>query len=231
MESKWLKDSLFAGFTANAFKLGTVLTLGWFWVRVTGGSILYRGSSMCNIDFDNILSVTDADSVQIGPPYYIQHNKGTVYYYVMRRVNGWGDQEYTLAAAAKVMIDCNGDLAQPQPNNICDVKAKCSCEGDNSIRLVWFYSPLEQKSKPVCFNIYCDGGTGLINYENTVAKISYAGRKFYSYQIGNFNSGTYLFAIRTESANSIENGSLAQLRIQIDTVVSNAINILIAKNV
>jgi len=28
METKWLKEALYTGMTANAFKLGTVLTLG-----------------------------------------------------------------------------------------------------------------------------------------------------------------------------------------------------------
>ena len=54
VERDWLREALFNGMTANAFKLGTTLSLGWFWVRVAGCSVLYRGSSMGEIDFVNI---------------------------------------------------------------------------------------------------------------------------------------------------------------------------------
>ena len=71
METMWLKEVLFAGQTSNAFKLGTVLTLGWFWPRIAGCSVLYRGSSMETIEFENILAVTEADACQVLPPSYV----------------------------------------------------------------------------------------------------------------------------------------------------------------
>ena len=43
METKFLKAALFGGMTADAFKLGTVLSLGWFWLRTAGCHIIYRG--------------------------------------------------------------------------------------------------------------------------------------------------------------------------------------------
>ncbi len=113
MESKFLKDALFAGMTGNAFKLGTVLTLGWFWTRVCGCSALYRGGSMETIDFDDILAVADIEAEQISPPGYLEHDEGTTYFYVIRRVNGGGEQEKSLASAVKVSIDASGNLAEP----------------------------------------------------------------------------------------------------------------------
>ena len=74
MEERWLKEALFSGHTAKASKLGTVLTLGWFWVRVHGCTVLYRGVSMDEIDFSNVLAVTEIDSDQIQPPSYISHS-------------------------------------------------------------------------------------------------------------------------------------------------------------
>jgi len=224
METKWLKEALFSGMTANAFKLGTVLTLGWFWPRVTGCSVLYRGSSMEAIDFANILTVAEAEAHEISPPSYIQHNNNSTYFYVIRRVNNCGEQEYTLAAAVKVTIDTDGELAQPQPNSIFEVRAKQVA--GSKIQLAWFYCPIDQKSKPVCFKIYYDAGTGQIDYETCIAAIRYASRRFYSYQSGILEAGRYLFAIRTEDSAGTKDSSLAQLRIQLDTTSPDAIDIL-----
>ena len=229
METTWLKEALFGGMTANAFKLGTVLTLGWFWPRVGGCSLLYRGGSMEQIDFANILTVAEVDAGQIQPPSYVQHNSSSTYFYVIRRTNNCGDQEHTLAAAVKVSIDADGDLAQPQPNSIFGAAAK-QVAGSN-IQLVWFYCPVEQKSEPVCFKVYYDSGTGQIDYGNPIATIRYVGRRFYNYQSDALDAGRYLFAIRPEDAGGTENSSLARLRIQLDTTSPDAIDVLSAEAV
>ncbi|MBA7611768.1 hypothetical protein ES703_18997 [subsurface metagenome] len=229
IERSWLKEALFNGMTANAFKLGTTLSLGWFWVRVAGCSVLYRGPSMERIDFTNILTVAEQNASEISPPSYIPHNNSSTYFYVIRRFSNCGYQELTLAAAAKVSIDANGELEKPQPSNIFSSKAE-QVDG-NKIQLVWFYCPLEQKSQPVCFNVYYDGGMGQIDYENPLAKISYEGRRFYSYQSGALGAGGYLFAIRAEDADGVENSSSAQLKIQLDTTNPDAIDILSTETV
>ena len=229
IESNWKREALFNGMTANAFKLGTTLSLGWFWVRVAGCSVLYRGSSMGEIDFVNILVVAEQDAREISPPSYISHNSGSTYFYVVRRFNDCGYQERTLAASVKVSIESNGELAEPQPNKVFDSGAEL-VDG-NKILLVWYYCPLEQKSQPMCFNVYYDGRTGQINYENPLAIIGYKGREFYSYQCGALEAGRYLFAIRTENASGIENSSLARLRIQFDPTNPAAIDILSVEGV
>jgi len=224
METKWLKDALFVGMTANAFKLGTVLTLGWFWPRIGGCSLLYRGASMETIDFDNILAVGALDAEQIWTPEYLSHANSTTYFYVIRRANNCGDQEHTLSAAVKVSLSANGELVPPRPNSIFGARTR-QLDG-SKIQIVWFYCPVEQKSEPTCFKVYYDGGTGQIDYETCFAVIRYAGRRFYSYQIGILEAGRYLFAIRTEDSAGTKDSSLAQLRIQLDTTSPDAIDIL-----
>lgn len=229
IESNWKREALFNGMTANAFKLGTTLSLGWFWVRVAGCSVLYRGSSMGEIDFVNILAVAEQDACEISPPTYISHNSGSTYFYVVRRFNNCGYQECTLAASVKISIKSNGELAQPQPNKVFDSGAEL-VDG-NKIKLVWFYCPLEQKSQPDCFNVYYDDRTGQIDYQTPLATIGYKGRKFYSYQCGALEAGRHLFAIRTEDVSGIENSSLARLRIQFVPTNPDAIEILSAEGV
>lgn len=228
-ERNWLKEALFNGMTANAFKLGTTLSLGWFWVRIGGCSALYRGSGMEEIDFVNVLAVAESEACEISGPSYIPHNIGSTYFYVARQFNNCGYQEHTLAAAVKVSIDSNGNLAVPQPNNI--FSSKVEQVNGNKIQLVWFYCPLAQKSQPVCFNVYYDNRTGQINYQNPLATIGYKGRKFYSHQTSALEAGKYLFAIRPEDASDIENSSLAQLRIQFDTTDPEVVDILKAEAV
>jgi hypothetical protein len=113
METRFLKDALFSGMTSNAYKLGTVLSLGWFWMRTAGCSTLYRGPSMEKVDFDNLLVVAELNADTISPPDYLPHDNGSTYFYIVRRVNGCGYQEHTLSAAVRVSLDTEGNLAEP----------------------------------------------------------------------------------------------------------------------
>jgi len=229
IEMSWLREALFNGMTANSFKLSTTLSLGWFWLRNTGCSVLYRGYNMEEIDFANILAVSGLDDSEISPPGYISHSSGSTYFYIIRRFNNCGYQERTLAAAVKVSIESNGELAEPKPNKLFDSISEP--KDGNKIRLIWFYCPLNQKSKPVSFNVYYDNRTGQIDYQNPLAQIGYEGRKFYSFQSSTLEAGKYLFAIRVEDADGLENSSLAKLKIQLNPTNLDTINILRAEAV
>ncbi len=224
IELNWLRDALFNGMTANAFKLGTTLGLGWFWARIAGCSVLYRGGAMEQIDFATILTVTEQNASDISPPNYLLHSSSSTYFYVFRRYNHCGYQELTLAAAAKVSLDAEGELDKPLPNKI--FAARVEQVGADQVRLTWFYCPLEQESQSACFNIYHDSRTGQIDYENPLAGISYKGRKFYSYESDPLEPGRYLFAIRAENADGIQNSSSAHMAIELNGTGPDAINIL-----
>ncbi len=220
----WLGDALFAGMTANAFKLGTTLSSGWFWMRTGGCSALYRGSEMSCIDFENVLSVANLDAGFVSPPDYVEHSSNSTCFYVVRRFNQCGIVERTLAAAVKLSFDANGDLTEPQPNNIFSSTAK-PIEGDKVV-LTWFYSTLEQKSAPACFNIYHDQAAGQIDYDNPVATVTYEGRKLYTYKSGSLGAGRYQFAVRAEDADGVVDSSPKPLRIQVSNTNPDAIDVL-----
>jgi len=229
METKWLKEALFAGMTVDGFKLGTVLTLGWFWLRIAGCSILYRGENIDAIDFTKILVVTNTDSIEISPPSYIKHNNSSTYFYVVRRTNNCGIQEQTMGAAVKVAIDADGNLTPLSPNNIFKVKVE-QVDG-NKIYLLWYYCPIEQKTKPVGFNVYHDEGTGQIDYQDSIKTIIYTGSVFYSYKSDALGAGRYLFAIKPESVDGRENDSLRQIEIQLNITSPEEIDILSTRTV
>lgn len=227
METRFLKEALFSGMTSNAFKLGTALTLGWFWPRTTGCSILFRSAAMELIDSSQVLVVVDIDVKTISPPDYLPHNSNSTYFYVVRRANGFGYLEHTTAAAVKFSLDCNGELTKQQPNKIFDMHAVQV--NSDKVQLLWYYCPVGQKSEPKYFRLYYDGGTGQIDYENPIATIDYRGRKFYGYLTDAFEAGRYRFAIRAEDADGVTNNTLASLRIQLDTTSPDAIEILQTK--
>jgi hypothetical protein len=229
IERQWLREVLFNCVSANAFKLGTVLTAGWFWIRVSGCSALYRGAGIGEVDFTNILAVAVQDAREIRPPGYLLHNNSSTYFYVVRRFNNCGYRECTLIASVEVSIDAGGELAKPHPNNIFDSKATQT--GSNKIHLVWFYCPLEQKSEPAYFKIYWDGRTGQIDYENPIAIVTYQRRKYYDYETTASEADRYLFAIRAEDSHGVENNSLAQLRIDLRTAAPDPITILSAESI
>jgi len=229
IKSSWMSDALFSGMTANAFKLGTTLSLGWFWIRVAGCSALYRGLGMDRIDFANVLAIADPDAATIAPPDYLPHDSSMTYFYVIRRFNHCGDWELTLSAAAKVSIDENGDLAKPHPNKVFALKVK-QVDG-NKVRLVWFYCPLEQESPPARFNVYYDGATGQIDDETALATIEYIGQKFYSYTSDTLQPGRYLFAVKGEDADGTQHISSERLAIELDGTGPDEIEILAAETV
>ncbi len=228
MESKWLKDSLFSGMTANAFKLGTILTQGWFWVRVSGCCVLYRGISIETVEVEIILAVGNYSACQIQPPNYVQHNYCSTYFYVIRRANSCGDLENTLNAAVKVRTDNNGDLCPLRPNNI--FAAKAQVVGGARIRVTWYYCPLEQQFTPKCFKIYYDAGTGQIDYETPLSIIDYRGLAFYVWLSNTSDPGQYFFCVKAENSAGRQNLRSAIITAHISNEIPKPIRLLSIKH-
>jgi len=224
MPESWQRQTLFNGMTSVAFKLGTTLSLGWFWFRVTGCSVLYRGPSLEQVDFDDLLTVTERNARHVSPPGYIPHDGDSTYTYVVRRFNERGYQEETFAASAGISLDSDGKLEEPKPNKIAILKAG-QVEGGR-VRLVWFYCPLGQGSKPVHFKVYYDGGTGRVDFDNALATIPYEGLKFYHYESPPLGGAKYVFIVRTEDAHGIEDGSSTRLNLELSAAKPNSIDIL-----
>lgn len=224
MDVTFLKQALFNGTTANAFKLGTALTGGWFWVRVSGCSILYRGEDLNAIDFNIILAVVNTSRIQ--PPPYIRHDANSVHFYLVRRANAFGMLEQTYSAAVKVEIDADGNLTSSRPNGIFGLTAEQLAAG--CAQLAWFYCALDRKSNPASFKIYSDGATGRVDYGNPLATVKYQGRRFYSFKTAPLDAGTYLFTVKTEDKTAAKSPP-AEITVQISGEISETITILEAR--
>jgi len=224
MEPGWIKEALFAGQTANGFKLGTAITLGWFWARINGCRIVYRGGSMEEIDFEHILAVVNAETSEIELPDYVPHEPGQVYFYVVRCANRCGRIERTLQAAVKVEIDSEGQLQKPRPNDVFGLSARRRQDGKNEI--VWKYCPIEQASGPKEMRIYSDNGTGEIDYREPIATVAYRGRRFYRYENEQPGEGWYRFAVRAMDAVGTEYPSTQTVSVEVQNKAGEAIEIV-----
>jgi hypothetical protein len=224
MEPTWLKEVLFAGQTANGFKLGTTLALGWFWARVKGCRIMYRGGSMEGIDFEDVLAVAGANANEIELPGYLTHEPGEVYFYVVRCANRCGQIERTLRAATKAVIDNAGKLGKARPNGVVGLRAAQGQDG--KVELVWTYNSMEQESGPVQMRVYSDGGTGGVDYQNPAATVKYKGRRFYRHEIESPEDGQYRFAVRAADEKDNENESMQTVAVEIQNKTIEAIEIV-----
>jgi hypothetical protein len=229
IDRQWLRDVLLNATTSNAFMLGTVMTGGWFWIRRSGCTALFRGPSMSQIDLANVLKVDDARATEISVPSYVRHQPGQRYYYVARRFNGCGYLERTLHSAVSLSFDEQGQLVPSEPNGVFG--AGVECVDDGTVRLSWSYCPLEQNSQPSMFNIYWDNRSGQIDYGSPWTTIEYQGRGAYSYQSGALEKGRYLFEIRVADQHGIEGDSSPQLWIELDLAAPPDAPVLCAESI
>lgn len=167
METKFLKGALFSGMTSNAFKLGTVLSLGWFWMRPSGCHTVYRGQDG-NIDYDNIQAVMSLGDSQVSIP-----GQGlpvsTIWHYIRRQISGCG-LESGDSRACVLIINSEGEMIGNAPNPPLNLIAERLSGG--RIRLRWRYTRIAEEISPTGFNIYMDSGSGF-DFSSPDATIAY----------------------------------------------------------
>ena len=167
IEAFWLREALLNGMTDAAVKLGTVLTLGRFWMRRAGCSAVYRLEkrecqlSSLNWDSSCPVCVAARDASRVSLPTYLSHEAGSTCYYILRRFNACGQQDRTTCGQVCVHIGCDGQLAAPSPNSSFEFWiSMLHMSGRHAACLEWFYCPLDQAATPRVFNVYWDGGDG-----------------------------------------------------------------------
>jgi hypothetical protein len=223
MDTKFF-NSLYEGDSANGIKLCMGLTGGDFWARASGAQNLYRGQKADDIDFETIIAITNVDNNSVSVPSFIEHSSSAYYVYVIRRINRCGDEEQTLSAAVRAAFDADGDLTQAGTNRVFSIKAEQF--NTDKVRLIWFYWPINQAKQAAKFKIYSDDSSGIIDYENTIAQIDYAGRKFYDYLTGTLANDNYRFCIRAVASDDTEDGCLHEIIISLNKQKPDSVDIL-----
>jgi hypothetical protein len=205
VERPWWKEAILNGATRTAFQLGTSLTQGWFWVRSRGCTAVYRGSDITQVDLARILYVAEPDAQEIRLPEYLSHTPGSICCYLLRRFNACGRQDKTTTAATVLRIGSDGRQAQARPNAVVALNRERL--NATSVRLAWFYCPLDQESVPAQFNIYRDG------CDDPTAIIPYQGRRHYRYTSDPLTDGLHTFVVRAATCDGIE-GPPSMLRVR-----------------
>lgn len=215
MEYLWYREALFNGFGGNGFKLGTVLTGGWFWVRVEGCCVLYRGEALVDIDFNDVLAVYELGAEEIRVPRYIDYCGGDRYVYNVRRADGCGRCDWSFKASVVVELDSFGHLVQDRCNSVFEI---CAKQVDSyRVELIWSYFSWQQTDEPISFKVYSNNGTGLMDYEQPIGEVSYDGRRFYNYCTDELNGGRYQFEVGAVGSDMVENNGFARAEIQVRT--------------
>ena len=194
METRFLKEALFGGMTSNAFKLGTVLSLGWFWMRISGCHTVYRGQDG-NIDYATICAVMElADSQVTIPNQDLPAN--TIWHYLRRQVSDCG-LESDDSPLCVVVIDSNGDTIGDTPNPPHNLTIEKLAGA--KLKLRWRYTRISEEIVPTGFHIYMDSGSGF-DFGSPDAAVSFnRGRNGeFEWTSGSLNNGqTYKFVVRS----------------------------------
>jgi hypothetical protein len=197
IETSWLREALLNGQTDTAYRLGTALTQGWFWMRRAGCTAIYRSvdADPCHAGFGSPVAVGEIADSRIRVV-HVDPGPDATWCYVARRFNGCGQQDLTLGAAALARTGPDGQLAAPRPNPVLRLQVQRA--GGGRLRLVWFYSSLDQAMPPQTFRVYGDNGTGQIDFVTVLAEVPYRGCGCYSHLTDSLPVGRYEFAVRAE---------------------------------
>ncbi|MBP7053128.1 MAG: LamG domain-containing protein [Phycisphaerae bacterium] len=198
----WLSGALLNGASHTAIMLGTTLTQGWFWVRRSGCTAVYRGSSLTQADLGRILYAGEPGVRQISLPTHLSHPAGSTHCYLVRRFNSSGRQEATWAAAAVLRITSNGQRGPDRPNAVHGLHSRPA--GSTSLRLIWFYCPLDQERVPGQFNVYRSDATGQVDFSDPIAVVRYDGQRFYHQDCVGLADGENTFVVRAADSDGAE---------------------------
>jgi hypothetical protein len=218
-------DSLCGGDSVKGVKLCLGLTEGDFWARQAGVQILYKGQSIDDVDFYDFHDVSNVHGqfeLAGGQPL-------SRLFFVVRRTNCCGIEDKTINAALRVDFDSQGNLIQNGCNKIIDVSAQ-QVEGDK-VKLMWFYHGINQ-SKMICkFQIYSDGGSGTIDFQNSIGTVEYTGRKFYQFLTPELNHDCYRFCIRAAAKETAGNEFCGEIKIWLTRQSPDGIGLIICQTI
>jgi len=196
--TKWLNfiDPLAMGQFADARANGLALTCGQFWVRTGGGYNLYRWTGdKLPAQPGRIMGAAQPGVTEIQTFPFVDHAASTRYWYLLRAVG----EEENCSQVVRVELDDGGDLIGPQPNEPESVVARPVSGG--RIGLGWRYNALGQEVAPAVFEIFGDGGTGVMDWDSPIGRVDYRRDKVdYAWISEPFDDGSRLqMAVRGKS--------------------------------
>lgn len=210
--TRWLEhyDPIHRGWTVAGIANGVCATCGYFFPRIRGGYNLRRAVGRVPDCVAPIVGAAGAEheggteqaTVRTFP--WVRHQASTEYLYRLTAISGGGVEDLDDQALAVVAFDAAGNWVGARPNAPGDLQMAPLSRG--RFRLRWTYSEDGEQAAPARFNIYHDGGTGTVDYQNVVARVDYRpGRFHYEYLSMAFAHGTRVrWGVRAESSAGAE---------------------------
>jgi len=209
--SKWLAwwQPLRGGLTLWGLANGLPLTNGWFWARVRGGYLLYRGcGSRDQIDWSRPAGAAAVDATVIREYGWMRQDQPGEHWYGVRAVSGAGLESEPSFDAAGCGVGDDGCLIGALPGDVERAWAEPAAAG--RVLLRWLYAATYEGAPPSEFRIYHDSGTGQIDYAQPAATVAWDLRR----RVYRWLSGTYFHGTRNRfvvrAANAAGEGGGAQ---------------------
>jgi hypothetical protein len=202
LAGKWINwwQPLLGGLTRWGLASGLPLTCGWFWARVRGGCLLYRGlSTRAAINYDHPVGAAGHDATEMLQYDWIASPAGPCWY-AARIIGPGGLEARTSPPPIGLVIGETGQVLGGLPGDI--ERAWAQPAGAGRIQVCWRYSPTYETDPPVEFRIYHDAGSGSIDYEHPIAVPAWdLRRNTYRWLSEPYADGTRVrFAVRAASA-------------------------------
>ncbi len=212
------------GLSETGVANGLLLTGGWFWARVRGGYLLYRGlGGWGNIDWDRPVGAAAADAGEVREFGWMARGPAGGYWYGVRKVGGGGAMTAPGGSAVGCGVDETGQLVGPLPGDVERVWARQA--GQGRVLVCWCYGGPYETARPVAFHIYGDGGTGQVNYGQPIATVAWDLRR----QVYGWLSSVYAvgervrFGVRAATAGGEGSGCEVEVRIGGESAVWPAV--------
>jgi hypothetical protein len=193
------------------------LSLGRYWVRVSGGANLRRLSDgnipqlstpLCGAANGDAATIFDHSTI-------VSHPVNSRYCYGITAVGSGGVEEPYLSGIREVVFGGAGTWVGATPNPALGPTVTANIDG--SFTISWRYDPNGQQVAPETFRLYRSvKNSAAIDYGSVVASVSYVpGQTEYTYTtavIADPTPGLYYFAVRSRSSGGAEEKNTSKAR-------------------
>jgi len=202
MEDKFFLNAVYKGRSSNAIKLGTVLTLGRFWVRPSGCHTIYRGQDSV-MDYDNVQAVMDIDDTSVSIDAQALP-ASTIWDYRRRQCSDCG-LESGDSPGCIVVVNADGDIIGNSPNAPRNLRIEQVAGG--KLRLRWRYFATNQEIAATGFKVYMDSGAGF-DFDSPLATVSYNRKVEFTWLSETLTHGAlYSFVVRSYATDAGESNN------------------------
>jgi len=220
--AKWLAhyDPIHRGYTPAGIANGVTATGGYSFPRVRGGYNLYRGTSGAeSIDYSQPVGAAAREVTTVSNFSWRPHSAMTTYAYAVRGIGGGGVESIASHPARVVAFDAVGAIVGPRPNSLSALLVVAVAGGQFKLR--WVYPAAFEEATPLAFEVYHDHGTGAVDYNTSVASVSFRrGQVHYEHTTGAFGHDVRrIWSVRAVTAAGVDDGNTLVATARSDALV------------